>query len=1088
DFLLGYLKRLLPKRPDLKIIITSATIDPQRFAKHFNNAPIIEVSGRTYPVDVLYRPLYSDDDDEQQKNMQQGIADAVDELNQIGRGDILVFLSGERDIRETAHFLQKRQLHNTDILPLLSRLSSAEQNKIFHTSGKQRIILATNIAETSLTVPGIRYVIDTGMARISRYSWRSKMQRLPIEKISQASANQRKGRCGRISAGICIRLYSEEDFNQRAEFTEPEIQRTNLASVILQMEQMQLGHVDDFPFVEAPDDRLIRDGYKLLFELHAINQQNRITNIGKKLARLPIDPKLGRMLIEAEKESALNEALIIVSALAIQDPRERPLDKQQAADEAHKPLQDERSDFMAYLNLWNRYHKQKAKLSGNKLRNWCKEHFLSWMRMREWIDTHNQIRNMLKETGLRFNQQDADYVALHRSLLTGLLSQLGFNHEHKEYIGARNSKFHIFPGSGLFNKTPKWIMAAEIVETSRVYARCVAKIEPEWIEQKAVHLIKYSYSHPHWEKKPAQVAAFRQASLYGLIVNPKQKINYGPIDPKLSREIFIRSALVQGDYDCHAKFFQHNQQLINQLQELEAKSRRQDILVDEETLFQFYDKLIPENIYSGAQFEPWLKQLNKQQVDNLCLKREDLMQHDAADITDLRFPDYLDFNGNLFPLEYHFDPSHRRDGVTLITPAGALQNIHPQRCEWMVPGLLSEKVTALIRSLPKSLRRHFVPVPDFAQACVDALEPCEQSLTSAIAIQLKKMTGVDIPYDAWRPELLDSHLLMNFRVINQQNKTLAENRNLQQLREQFAGDAEPRQQIESTRHPLEQDDVNAGILDKIPQQIEIRMQGVKMNAYPALCKNGQKVDLRIFNSRLEAQQHHREGLRQLYSKSLTEQLRHLKSGLPGIQQLCLQYASIGKCDELKQDIVTFIIDQLFTLQAVNSETEFNAVLETGRGQLFDRAKELCKLLADTFGIYQQLRKSLKNPPLIWLDAISDIQEQLNHLLYPHFLLSIDPQWLAHYPRYLKAIQKRLDKLQDNPQRDRQNRLAMQTLWTSYKQRQQHAQQQHIQSAQLDYYRWMLEEYRLSLFAQELKTLFPVSDKRLKEYWNKIDDA
>ncbi|MCW8956805.1 MAG: ATP-dependent RNA helicase HrpA, partial [Gammaproteobacteria bacterium] len=740
DFLLGYLKRLLPKRPDLKLIITSATIDPERFSRHFNQAPIIMVSGRTYPVEVRYHPLHGEDDDERQKDLVQGISDAVDELSRLDRSDILVFLSGERDIREATQFLQKRQLPNTEILPLLARLSAAEQNRIFHTSSKRRIVLSTNVAETSLTVPGIKYVIDSGVARISRYSWNSKIQRLPVEKISQASANQRKGRCGRVSEGVCIRLYSEEDFNNRPEFTDPEIQRTNLASVILQMENMQLGHVENFPFIEPPDSRLVRDGYNLLFELGALDHKHQINQLGKQLARLPIEPRIGRMLLEASQESCLSEVLIIASALAVQDPRERPMDKAQAADEAQKSFQDNRSDFLGFLNLWQTYQQQKQQLTGNKLRKWCKEHYISWLRMREWLDTHRQIKHMLNDLKLRFNSSEASYDSIHRALLTGLLGNLGFKDDNQQYLGARNRKFQIFPGSALFNKGPKWLMAAEIVETARVYARSVAKIDPLWVEQKARHLLKRSYTEPHWEKRNAQVAAFERTTLYGLIINPRRKINYGPIAPTESREIFIRSALVDGDFNCKEDFFLHNQQLAEELQTLEAKSRRQDILVDEMVLFEFYDQRIPENIYSGPQFFQWLKTTD---TENLKLTREQLMQHDAAGITGDQFPDFLEFNGARYPLEYHFDPSHNRDGITLITPMAGLNAISASRCEWLVPGMLHEKMVQLIRSLPKQLRKNFVPAPNFADVCMEALEASEQPLTSAMSNLLKKITGTD---------------------------------------------------------------------------------------------------------------------------------------------------------------------------------------------------------------------------------------------------------------------------------------------------------------------------------------------------------
>ena len=1090
DFLLGYLKRLLPKRPDLKLIITSATIDPQRFADHFDAAPIIEVSGRTYPVEVRYRPLLSDDEEQHERDLQQGILDAVDELSRLGREDILVFLSGERDIRETAEALHKRQLPNTEILPLLARLSAAEQQKIFRPSGQRRIVLATNIAETSLTVPGIKYVIDSGEARISRYSWRSKMQRLPIEKISQASANQRKGRCGRVSAGVCIRLYSEDDFEQRAEFTEPEIQRTNLASVILQMENMALGHVEAFPFVEPPDSRLVSDGYKLLEELGAIDQRNRLTEIGRKLAQLPIDPRIGRMLLEAERENVLGEVLIIASALAVQDVRDRPMDRQQAADDAHRSFSDQRSDFISYLNIWHRYHQQSEALSGNKLRQWCKQQFISWLRMREWRDTHRQIKQMLDQLKLRMNayrlDQPLNYAGVHRALLSGLLSHIGMRDEDRSYLGCRNRRFNIFPGSALFSSAPKWVMAGEIVETSRVYARNLARIDVQWIEDKAQHLLKRSYSNEHWEKRAQQVAAFERTTLFGLVINPRRKVNYGPIDPPRSRECFIRSALVNGDFDCKADFFTHNQALIHDLENLEAKSRRQDILVDEQTLFEFYDQHIPDDMYSGAQFNKWLKRQSPEQQVALKLQREQLMQHDAAEITASQFPDQLTINDVRYPLEYHFDPSHRRDGITLITPVVGLQGISAARCEWLVPGMLLEKITQLIRSLPKQLRRHFVPAPDFARACFEALEVQDLPLTSALSIQLKSMTGIDIPYDSWQPERLEAHLFMHFRVVANDGERLAEGRDLAQLKDQFRDyqDATP---ATNTAPSIEQDQVDADILEQIPEAIEQVSQGVTLKMYPALAREGRQVALRCFNNQSEAQASHRLGLRQLFINALPEQIRYLRGKLPGIQQLCLQYTSIGSCEQLKQDIVDVTIDHLFCSEPVGRRADFDQRLDQYRDQLVDAAGDYCNLLAEILKPYQQIRKQLKNPPLTWLDALADIQRQLQHLLGEHFLLDTPHAWLEQFPRYLGAVLKRLEKLQDNPDRDRKHRLHIDQLWQQYETRRQLLERQGLHSEQLDHYRWMLEEYRVSLFAQEMKTRFPVSEKRLKTLWQDISD-
>jgi len=1082
DFLLGYLKQLTLKRGDLKIIITSATIDPQRFAKHFNDAPIIEVSGRTYPVDVEYRDPYNDK--QQSVDLPVAIGNCVDEISRSDRGDILVFLSGERDIRETANYLEKQNLQHTEILPLLARLSASEQNKIFGRSSKRRIILATNVAETSLTVPGIKYVIDSGLARISRYSWRSKIQRLPIEAISQASANQRKGRCGRVSAGICYRLYSEDDFNLREEFTAPEIQRTNLAAVILQMENMQLGHVEDFPFVEPPDSRLVNDGYKLLHELGAIDAKNKVTKIGKQLSRLPVDPKLGRILIEANNENCLNEALIIVSALAVQDPKERPLEKKQAADEAHKKFIDKQSDFISWVNIWNTYHTNKAELSANKLRKWCKDNFISWMRMREWIDTHRQIKKMLNELKFKFNSSDANYATIHRALLTGFLSQIGFKDEGHEYQACRQRKFHIFPGSGLFNKGPKWVIAGEIVETQKVYARNLAKIEPEWIAEKAAHLIKHSYTQAHWEKKSSQVAAIRKTTLFGLLINPGSKINYGPIDPKESREIFIRSALVQGDFICTHDFYKHNQKLVADIESLEAKSRRQDILVDENDIYDFYDANLPDDIYSGAQLNRWVK---NNDTSSLMLIADDLMKKTTEHISEHLFPNSLEINAIQFPLEYHFDPSNHCDGITLIVPAAGLASLDSKICDWLVPGMLQEKMTELIRSLPKQLRKNFVPAPNFAEACADALTVGENTLVNAMSSHLRKMTGTEIPYDAWQENNLADYLFFNYRVIAANGKILKESRDLPALQNEFAdfidGNAGKKQ-----AHNLEQDNVDASVLDDLPAEIELNNHGIVIKAYPTLVVDGSQVNVRVLNSHDIAQSKHYAGLRQLFINALTPQIRHLKSSMKDMHKQCLKYVTIGSCEQLKSQLIQRLIDQLFTQHQPASLTDFNSVLESNRANMDSELKTIRKQLADILDIYQGLQKQLKRPPLHWLDAMSDVQDQLNHLLHKDFIANTESQHFIHLARYLKAIEKRLQKIQANPARDRKARIEISSLWSDYKKRAEALYQQQRHSSQLEDYRWMIEEYRISLFAQEIKTLIPVSAKRLKKAWSEISDA
>ena len=1097
DFLLGYLKRLIKKRKDLKIIITSATIDPDRFSRHFNNAPVINVSGRTYPVEVRYRPYQNtngeEKDDLLKKDLQQGIIDAVNELSKIDRGDILVFLSGERDIRETADALAKergnRALDNTEVLPLLARLSNAEQNRIFHPSNKRRIILATNVAETSLTVPGIKYVIDSGVARLSRYSWRSKIQRLPIEKISQASANQRKGRCGRVSAGICIRLYDEDDFNQREEFTEPEIQRTNLAAVILQMENLRLGHINDFPFVEPPADRLINDGYKLLFELGAIDSTNRLTKTGKHLAHFPIDPKLARILLQANNENALSEVLIIVSALATQDPRERPLDKQQAADEKHAVFIDKTSDFIFYINLWQAYHSEKKTLSGNKLRKWCKTNFISWMRVREWIDTYNQIKDMLSNLKLKLNTAPASYDQIHQSLLMGFLANIGIKSEGKEFLGARNKKFNVFPGSSLFKSPPKWIMAAEIVETSRVYARSNAKIDITWVEQKAKHLLKYFYSNPHWEKKRSQVVALEQATLYGLIIHADKKVSYGRINPGEAREIFIHSALIEGDFECKADFYLHNRKLVAELEILEAKSRRRDIIVDENVLYDFYCQHLPDDIVSGAALDKWLR-YHADEAKELFLTTDDLMSDDATLVSDVLFPDFLEMNASRFPIEYHFDPRNHCDGITLITPIAGVRIINPQRCEWLIPGLLHEKVVALIKSLPKQLRKNFVPAPDFATACAQALEISDSALCTAVAGQLKKMTGVQIPYDAWNTEVISRHLLMNFRVIDPDGNVIEEGRDLQSIKNNLSGSVIEIPETESTQvdTSYQQDNVGVEILDNMETSVELDLHGVSIKLYPALVKEGRQVNLRALENRKTAEDETHKALRQLFIKAMPEQIKHLKKSIPDIQNLCLKYSDFGSCDDLKLDIINKVIDDIFLYDRIRSENEFNVRLEKGKSELHGKAKHWSRLSTTILDEYRAIKKLMRNPSLSQLDTATDIQLQLEHLFPPNFITVIDQQWLQQYPRYLIAIKKRFDKSKTNVTRDRQLRLEFSRLWQEYIKRQASLEKQHIDSQQLNHYRWMLEEYRVSLFAQELKTKFPVSEKRLKTYWNELSDA
>ncbi|MEJ2060507.1 MAG: ATP-dependent RNA helicase HrpA [Gammaproteobacteria bacterium] len=1094
DFLLGYLKQLLPQRPDLKLIITSATIDPERFARHFGDAPVIEVSGRTYPVEVRYRPLVDPDSDEADRSRLEGIVAACDELAREGPGDILVFLAGEREIREAAEALRKHHPAGTEILPLYARLSAAEQNRVFRPHGGRRIVLATNVAETSLTVPGIHYVVDPGQARVSRYSWRAKVQRLPVEPVSQASANQRAGRCGRVAEGVCIRLYSQEDFESRPAFTDPEILRTNLASVILQMAALGLGDVERFPFIEAPDSRQVKDGYLLLEELHAVDARQKLSLLGRQLARLPIDPRLGRMLLGGRDEGALAEVLVIVAALAVQDPRERPLEHQQAADEKHARFRDEHSDFLALLNLWRYFHEQRRHLSNNQLRKLCQREFLSWMRMREWVETHRQLHGLLREMGFAENQVAAEYAPIHRALLTGLLGQVGNRSEEKakpqSYLGARNRRFYIFPGSGLQKRAPKWLMAAELTETTRLYARTVARIEPEWLESLGAHLLKHHIHEPHWEQKPARVVAYDRQTLYGLVVNPRKRVDYARTHPREARELFIRHALVYGDYRSDAPFLHHNRDLIEDIESLEAKARRRDILVDEETLFAFYDRQLPPAINNGAAFEKWRRGYEHEHPKALFLTREALMQHAALEVTGERFPDSLTFPGGLrLPLHYQLEPGSEADGVTLVVPAPVLNQVDAQRCAWLVPGLLEEKVTTLIRGLPKALRRSFVPAPDFARACVSALPFAEGDLLERLTHQLQRMTGVEVPREQWDEAALPEHLRMRFEVVDGQGKPLAADRDLEALRARLEGRvAETFEALPTSS--LERDEVTAWDFGDLPETVEIESRGLKLAGYPTLTVEGERLALRIVDSAEKAQTALRSGLIRLLRLELREQVKYLHKNLPDIQQSCLQFASIGRCEALKDDIVDAALARAFLAEPLpRTQSDFEARLEAGRSRLVAEANEIAEQVSRSLTAFGRVRKALKgNIPMAWLEAVNDVRDQLEHLIYPGFVSATPPEALPHLQRYLTAVERRLEKLERDPGRDRRSRLEVEPLWTRCKQALEAAVAKGRISDGLQAYRWQIEELRVSLFAQELGTPGPVSVQRLEKRWAEIKHA
>jgi ATP-dependent helicase HrpA len=1131
DFLLGYLKWLLPKRPDLKLIITSATIDPQRFSTHFNNAPIIEVSGRTYPVDMRYRPIEQREEaDETSDDLQNAILDAVDELYRDLRGDILIFLSGEREIRETTDSLKKHHPTQYEVLPLYSKLSVSEQERVFKPKGgKIRIVLSTNVAETSLTVPGIRCVIDTGHARISRYSHRSKIQRLPIERISQSSANQRAGRCGRVAEGICIRLYSQDDYLARPEFTEPEIMRTNLSAVILQMTALNLGDIEDFPFLEPPEDKMIRDGKNVLHEVNALDKSGKLTEIGKQLAKFPTDPKLARMLIAAAHEHCLTEIAIIVSALSVQDPREKPADKMQQADAKHAAFRHPESDFLTLLNIWNTFEEQKKHLSNSKLRKYCTDNFLSYMRMREWFDIHAQIMQVIKgdlkmaanEISLTppllkgearhvsllekggiggiFQPAEYRYENIHRALLTGLLSNIGFRHEPYEYLGARGLKFFIFPGSGLHKIKPKWIMAAEQVETSKVYARNVARIEPEWIEQCAAHLVKHNYYDPHWEKKSARCMVSERTLLYGLTLQAGRKIPYDHVDPKAAREIFIRSALVDYNYHSNAPFYVTNQQLLEEVGMIQHKGRRVDLVEDEQWLYQFYDNKLPPEIVSGITLDTWRKTAERANPKILFLTREDLTrEHEEDYVNEWDFPDTfprgsMGTRGGLtIPLQYRFEPGHDEDGVTAIIPVHQLNQVYQVPFDWLVPGLLEEKCIALIKSLPKQIRKHFVPVPETVKKCLEIEPDFKGTLQEWLGNRLRKLTGEAIPLNAWNIDALPDHLKMNFRVVNDQNKLLDYGRDLKKLQLKYTAKAEV------SFDQIAADELNyTGCIqwafDDLPETYQFIQNGQTFTGFPAIIDEGDAVGVRIFDTGQKAALQHQAGLMRLFQLQLRKECTYIIKNMPQSATAELTYnrlpkhpiistftsGNLGASVSYKEDMLYLILYSVFVEgRTLRTQQAFEQSLQQHKPELIGIANEAGKIALEIMELYSTVSTQLKrlnaNDPMA-----RGINEQLDLLIYSGFIRNTPYQQLKAIPRYLKAIQYRLDKFDNNPQKILEVSRYSTRFWKDIEKK---AKKDSVIPEQ-DPFRWALEEFRVSLFAQQLKTAYPVSAKRMDKAWD-----
>ena len=1069
DFLIGYLKKLVEIRSDLKLVVTSATIDAERFSRHFENAPVIEVSGRLYPVEMRYRPVAGDSEDTTREEEEQALADAVAELCREGEGDILVFLPGEREIRDTAEVLRRRH-PGVELLPLYARLSAPDQDRVFRPGRERRIVLATNVAETSLTVPRIRYVVDTGLARVKRYSYRNKVEMLRVEPISRAAANQRAGRCGRVAQGVCIRLYSEEDFEKRPAFPDPELLRSSLASVILRAKSLSLGNVEEFPFLDPPAPRAIADGYALLTELGAVDERNELTQLGGELARLPLDPRVGRMLVAARAEGCLEQLLIIAAALSVQDPRERPLERATAADERHAKFADERSDFLAFLKL--------RKLFDGKLEKACRENFLSVPRMREWRDIHTQLETTLGEMkwpASSANPESAEgYRAIHRALLAGLLGNVGMRDEAEgSYTGARGIKFWVHPGSWT-RKPGKWLVAAELVETTRLFARTVANVDPKWLEELGAHVLKRDRQDPHWERSRAQVVALERGTLYGLPVYANRRVDFASFDAALSRGIFIRSALVEGDFETRAPFFAHNRRLVAEIERLEHKSRRPDILVDEELIHAFYDARVPQGISSGADFDKWRKDAERKLPRLLYLSRDDLMRHRAAGITTDNFPPALQLGPNRLALEYLFEPGSPRDGVTMSVPLALLNQVPAARTEWLVPGLLKEKIRAMAKSIPQRLRHKLGSLDEFAAAFCEAVPPSDIPLAAALARHIREKFNLDIPLDSFRPDSAPAHLHMNFRVVDDHGRQLGMDRNLAQLKGSLGEKTAAILQTEASAS--ESEHYTGWTMGDLPEIMEIERAGQTLIGYPALADAGEAVTLQVFHSPEKAREIHRGGVRRLLAIAFRDRIRDLERTLA-------RDVALGP---LKADVVTAALERTFLPGSLPmTQADFARRVEDGRSRFNLIAQEIARaasgILAERAALEKKLPPALKAFPQVG----DDIKQQLGRLLAPGWLARTPWERLQHLPRYLKAASLRLDKLRADPARDARLAVELASVEQPYRRELAARLRQGAVTAQLEQFGWLVEELRVSLFAQELRTPIPASVKRLAKLWQTL---
>ena len=1152
DFLLGYLREILPRRPDLKVIVTSATIDADRFAQHFASAkgpaPVLMVSGRLFPVEQRYRPF----EESREYDVNDAICDAVDELWREGRGDVLVFLPGEREIREAAEALRKHHPPGVEVLPLFARLSEQEQNRVFQPHGQPRIVLATNVAETSLTVPGIRYVIDPGLARVKRYSYRNKVEQLQIENISQAAANQRAGRCGRVSNGICVRLYEEKDYLARPRFTDPEILRSSLAGVILRMKALHLGQVEDFPFIEPPPRKAIADGYQLLNELGAVDERNELTPMGIELSKLPLDPRVGRMILEARQRDALSEVLIIASALSGQDVRDRPAEQQQQADEKHKKFDDEKSEFMGYLKLWkwlgdSRGGEGEHKLSNRKQEQLLRDHFVSPRRVREWRDIYSQLHTVVAEHGWRLNGAPATYEQVHLSMLAGLLGNIGVKADDDDwYLGARGIKFWRHPGAHLSKKPGRWIVAAELVDTTRLFGRGIAGIEPQWLPGIAGHLIKTQLLEPHWEKKAAEVIALERATLYGIVIYNNRRVNFGRVDPAAARDIFIREALVNGDWDTRLPFLAHNQKQIAKVEELEHKSRRQDVLVDDELIYAFYDQQLPADVCSGATLEKWYREASKANPRLLQLSRDELMRHEAAGVTSNAFPKTIRLGGVDCAATYLHQPGDARDGLTVTVPIYALNQVSDERADWLVPGMLEAKVTALLKSLHQKPRARLTPLPEFVAEFVELHPFAQGNLVEVLLKAVKERTQLAVQRNDFKLEQVPAHLFMNIRVVDEHGRQLGQGRNLASLKAELGGQARSAFQAlaalklqgqdasgqgEGQGQGQGQGNAGSGALSRereragakaavaevpqgsrgikatvippkpvaeatktytswtfgeLPELMEIRKGAQTLIGFPALIDKGQHVEIKVFDEPELAAAKHRAGLRRLVALQLKEPLKYLEKNIPDLTQMAVAYMSLGTAEELRDQIIGVALDRAFLADPLpTDEFSFKARIEEGRARLNLIAQEVARLAFNVLIEYQGALRKLKDARTAPKEVVEDLQAQLQRLMPKRFVLQTPWTQLQHFPRYLKAITLRLDKLRTDAARDARLMSELRPLEQRWSRRV--AELKGTPDARIDDFRWQLEELRVSLFAQELRTPQPVSVKRLEKVWSQLQN-